>query len=57
MEKLNKILADHVARGSDTKDKLLGAAFTVVNAEGESSEPRDTQDQQTDQAVVVVAVL
>ncbi|KAJ4422549.1 hypothetical protein N0V82_002777 [Gnomoniopsis sp. IMI 355080] len=36
MEKLNKILADHVVQqqGSDTKDKLLGAAFTVVNADG-----------------------
>ncbi|KAJ4396124.1 hypothetical protein N0V93_000341 [Gnomoniopsis smithogilvyi] len=36
MEKLNKILADHVVQqqGRDTKDKLLGAAFTVVNADG-----------------------
>lgn len=37
MEKLDKILADHVVQqqGSDTKNKLLGAAFTVVNADGE----------------------
>lgn len=37
MEKLDKILADHVVQqqGSDTRNKLLGAAFTVVNADGE----------------------
>lgn len=37
MEKLDKILADHVVQGSVTKNKLLGAAFTVVNADGEAS--------------------
>lgn len=34
METLNKILAAHVATGSDTTGKLLGAAFTVVNKDG-----------------------
>lgn len=36
MEKLNVILQRHVADGDDTANKLLGAAFVVVNAEGES---------------------
>lgn len=36
MEKLNEILAAYVAKGNDTKDKLLGAAFTVVSRDGES---------------------
>lgn len=36
MDKLNEILGAYVAKGSDTKDKLLGAAFTVVNKDGES---------------------
>lgn len=36
MEKLNHILRSHVAEGEDTKDKLLGAAFIVVNKDGES---------------------
>jgi hypothetical protein len=35
MEKLNYILRSHVADGHDTKDKLLGAAFVVVNKDGE----------------------
>lgn len=35
MEKLQSILEAHVASGEDTKDKLLGAAFVVVNKEGE----------------------
>lgn len=39
MEKLDKILAGHVARGSDTKNKVLGAAFTVVNADGKRPSP------------------
>lgn len=37
MEKLDDILAAHVAKANDTKGKLLGAAFTVVNKDGESS--------------------
>lgn len=36
MEKLDKILAAYAAEGDDTKDKLLGAAFTVVNKDGEA---------------------
>ncbi|KAL2680556.1 hypothetical protein Neosp_008158 [[Neocosmospora] mangrovei] len=32
MEKLNSILQEHVAQGQDTTNKLLGAAFVVVNA-------------------------
>ncbi|RSL70049.1 hypothetical protein CEP54_001959 [Fusarium duplospermum] len=32
MEKLNSILQEHVAQGKDTTNKLLGAAFVVVNA-------------------------
>lgn len=35
MEKLNDLLAAHVAKGDNTKGKLLGAAFTVVNKDGE----------------------
>lgn len=35
MEKLQSILEAHVASGEDTKDKLLGAAFVVVNKDGE----------------------
>lgn len=34
MEKLNQILKAHVADGQDTKDKLLGASFIVVKADG-----------------------
>lgn len=37
MEKLNELLAAYVARGKSTKYKVLGAAFTVVNKDGESS--------------------
>ena len=36
MEKLNSILQEHVAQGQDTTNKLLGAAFVVVNAKGSS---------------------
>lgn len=34
MEKLNQILNAHVADGQDTKNKLLGAGFVVVKADG-----------------------
>ncbi|KAF4996835.1 hypothetical protein FDECE_12291 [Fusarium decemcellulare] len=33
MEKLSSILQEHVAQGQDTANKLLGAAFAVVNAQ------------------------
>jgi len=35
MEKLDSILRDHVAKSTETKDKLLGASFFVVNKNGE----------------------
>ncbi|KAI5457414.1 beta-lactamase/transpeptidase-like protein [Mariannaea sp. PMI_226] len=34
MDKLTTILQKHVAHGDDTTDKLLGASFVVVNAQG-----------------------
>ena len=34
MEKIDKILHSYMAQGNDTKDKLLGAAFVVVNEKG-----------------------
>ncbi|KAK5989272.1 carboxylate methylbutanoyltransferase [Cladobotryum mycophilum] len=34
MEKLSAIIENNVARGQDTKDKLLGAAFVVTNRDG-----------------------
>lgn len=34
MEKLDKILRSYVAGGAETKGKLLGAAFIVVNKDG-----------------------
>lgn len=34
MEKLNAILEKHVAKGQDTKGKLLGAAFILTNKQG-----------------------
>jgi len=33
---LDAILAKYTAAGDDTKDKLLGAAFVVVNKDGET---------------------
>lgn len=33
METLDMILSKYVAHGDDTKDKLLGAAFIVVDSE------------------------
>lgn len=39
MEKLNHILNSFVAVGHDTKDKVLGASFTIVNKDG-LPEPR-----------------
>lgn len=36
MEKLDEILRAYVASGKSTKYKVLGAAFTVVNKDGES---------------------
>lgn len=38
MEKLDRILESYVAKGETAgKDELLGAAFVVVNQEGETS--------------------
>jgi hypothetical protein len=34
MEKLDNILKSYVAEGGETKGKLLGAAFIVVNKDG-----------------------
>ncbi|KAH8890266.1 beta-lactamase/transpeptidase-like protein [Thozetella sp. PMI_491] len=34
MEALDRILREHVAQGDDTKDKLFGAAFVVVDKDG-----------------------
>lgn len=34
MEKLDNILESYVAEGGETKGKLLGAAFIVVNKDG-----------------------
>lgn len=34
MDKLSDILKAHVAQDEDTTNKLLGAAFTVVNKDG-----------------------
>jgi hypothetical protein len=34
MDKLGDILKAHVAHEEDTTNKLLGAAFTVVNKDG-----------------------
>ena len=33
-EKLNSILNNYVTQGAETKDKILGAAFAVVNKDG-----------------------
>lgn len=34
MDALNAILQAHAAHGADTTDRLLGAAFAVVNEHG-----------------------
>ncbi|KAH7165452.1 beta-lactamase/transpeptidase-like protein [Dactylonectria macrodidyma] len=34
MDKLNTIFQEHIAQGDDTSNKLLGAAFIVVNSQG-----------------------
>ncbi|KAH7145702.1 beta-lactamase/transpeptidase-like protein [Dactylonectria estremocensis] len=34
MDRLNTILQEHIAQGGDTSNKLLGAAFIVVNSQG-----------------------
>jgi hypothetical protein len=34
MDKIDAILKAHVAQGDETVDKVLGAAFTVVNKDG-----------------------
>lgn len=40
MEKLNEILNSYCAKGEKTtKDELLGAAFVVVNKDGDSALP------------------
>ena len=36
MEKLDKILKSYVAEGDETKEKVFGAAFSVVNKDGET---------------------
>lgn len=35
MEELNSILENYVASGTETKDKVLGVSFMVVNEKGE----------------------
>lgn len=35
MAELDSILEDHAASGEDTKDKVLGVSFMVVNENGE----------------------
>lgn len=39
MDKLHQILKAYVADGSNTKDRLLGASFVVLNADGEDPLP------------------
>lgn len=38
MDNINRILQEHVAQGDDTRNKLLGASFVVVNSQG--AQPR-----------------
>lgn len=35
MTELDKILENYAASGEDTKDKVLGVSFMVVNGKGE----------------------
>lgn len=34
MDKLDSILQEYVARGDDTKEKVVGASFVVTNKDG-----------------------